>query len=192
MSLPKQLWVLAGGNGAGKSTFYRTQLAPLGMSFVNADILAKGLFPDEPESHSYEAAALASELRTQLLIEGRSFCFETVFSHYSKIDFLAQAKTLGYEIVLVVIHLESVQLNHARVYLRVLEGGHTVPADKIESRIPRLLTNIKTALPLCDQVILLDNSRDDDPFRVLATLNQGQPFLVAEDLPAWAIELLTP
>lgn len=80
----KQLWILAGGNGAGKSTFYRTQLERLGLQFINADILAKELYPQAPEEHSYDAAKLATEMRFRLLYEGRSFCFESVFSHPSK------------------------------------------------------------------------------------------------------------
>ncbi|MBP6075971.1 MAG: hypothetical protein KA520_06425 [Nitrosomonas sp.] len=60
--------------------------------------------------HSYDAAILAGQLRLQLLREGCSFCFETVFSHLSKIDFIAQTKTLGYKIVLVFIHLSDVAL----------------------------------------------------------------------------------
>jgi predicted ABC-type ATPase len=63
LKLRKQLWLLAGGNGAGKSTFYRTQLAPRGLPFVNADILAQQLFPHDPENHSYEAAKIASDLQ---------------------------------------------------------------------------------------------------------------------------------
>jgi len=91
----KQLWILAGGNGAGKSTFYRTQLEFLGLAFINAYVLAKELYPQSPEEHSYEAAKLATEMHFRLLQEGRRFCFEAVFSHPSKIDFVAQAKALG-------------------------------------------------------------------------------------------------
>ena len=80
----KQLWLLVGGNGAGKSTFYRTRLASLGLPFVNADDVARQLFPDAPEARSYDAARVAEELRLQLVREGRSFCFETVFSHNRK------------------------------------------------------------------------------------------------------------
>lgn len=160
------------------------------MPFINADILAKELYPDSPEQHSYDAAQIATELRTRLLQEGRSFCFETVFSHPSKIDFVAQAKALGYEIVLVVIHVDSVQLNHARIAQRVLEGGHNVPADKVESRIPRLLQNIKTAMPLCDYVRLVDNSRVDDPFRSLMTIRHGHVLYQQDVQPDWVLELL--
>ena len=58
--------MLVGGNGAGKSTFYRLALDPLGLPFVNADLLARIAFPDDPEAHSYEAAMLAEGLRHQL------------------------------------------------------------------------------------------------------------------------------
>jgi predicted ABC-type ATPase len=186
----KQVWVLAGGNGAGKSTFYNTRLAPLGMPFINADLLAKSLYPESPEIHSYEAAKVAEEIRLQLLQEGRSFCFETVFSHPSKIDFMGRAKALGYEIVLVFIHLQSDELNQARVAQRVGEGGHSVPTDKIISRIPRLLKNVKASLPLCDQVRILDNSRFDDPFKQVAIIRHGQVEVLTDNLPGWASVLL--
>jgi len=190
LSERKQLWVLAGGNGVGKSTFYRMQLAPLGLPFVNADILAKELYPQAPEEHSYDAAKLATEIRFKLLHEGRSFCFETVFSHPSKIDFVAQAKALGYEIILVFIHLDTVFLNQARVAQRLSEGGHNVPDEKVASRIPRVLQNIKKTLPLCDQVRILNNSRIDSPFEQVAVIRNGQKLQQEIPLPDWAKELL--
>ncbi|MBP9101486.1 MAG: zeta toxin family protein [Nitrosomonas sp.] len=190
MNKKKQLWLLAGGNGAGKSTFYRTRLAPNGLSFVNADIIAKLLYPQAPEAHSYHAAKLAEHLRLQLLRQGRSFCFETVFSHPSKIDFVAQAKTLGYEIVLVFIHLCDSALNQARIAQRVSEGGHNVPADKVISRIPRKLKLIKKTLPLCDHVYILDNSRTDNPFQQLAVIRDGQIIFRHDVMPDWCRELL--
>ena len=190
MTPAKQLWILAGGNGAGKSTFYRTQLAPLDLPFINADVLAREIYPDTPEAHSYVAAKLAEEMRFQLLQEGRTFCFETVFSHPSKIDFIARAKALGYDIVLVFIHLTSDALNQARVAQRISEGGHSVPTDKIISRIPRVLNNVKAALPLCDHVRILDNSRADNPFQQIAVIRNGQTTLLIDDLPDWARNLL--
>ena len=119
----KQLWLLVGGNGAGKSTFYRTQLKPLGMPFVNADDIARDVFPQAPEEHSYEAAKIAENLRNSLLEQGKNFCFETVFSHPSKIDFVAKAKALGYQVVMVFVHLEQSSLNKARVHQRIENGG---------------------------------------------------------------------
>lgn len=191
MNQRKQIWLLSGGNGAGKSTFYRTQLEPRGLNFVNADILARHLFPDAPEAHSYTAAKVAEQMRNRLLEEGRSFCFETVFSHPSKIDFLARAKALGYEIVLVFIHLQSTALNLARVSQRVQEGGHFVPDEKVKTRIPRTLANVRKALPLCDHVYLLDNSLYSDPFRNIAEIHATMLQSNVTSLPGWASELLS-
>jgi len=182
----KQLWLLAGGNGAGKSTFYKTRLEPLGLPFVNADLLAKQLYPEQPEKHSYEAAKITEKIRTQLLEEGRTFCFETVFSHPSKIDFIAQAKAMGYEVILVFIHLDTSSLNQARVAQRVSEGGHNVPENKVSTRIPRVLQNIKKALPLCDACYFLDNSRLDNPFQQIAQIQKGRLLYKTEKMPSWA------
>ena len=186
----KQLWLLAGGNGAGKSTFYRTQLEPLNIPFVNADVIAKQLYPDAPEENSYHASVIAEQLRYKLIREQQSFCFETVFSHHSKIDFVAHAKAMGYQIILVFIHLESDSLNKARVSQRVVEGGHHVPDEKVVSRIPRLLENIKTIIPMCDQVRALDNSSSLNPFELVFTIRNGD---VVKHItqPRWAEYLLS-
>ncbi|MBL4608611.1 MAG: dephospho-CoA kinase [Pseudomonadales bacterium] len=186
----RQLWMLVGGNGSGKSTFYSTRLAPLGLPFVNADVIARELFPDSPEQHSYEAARTAEEIRNALLLEGRSFCFETVFSHPSKIDFVARAKTLGYQVILVFIHLQQPSLNKARVFQRVKQGGHNVPNEKVEQRIPRLLENVKKVIPLCDQVRVLDNSVVENPFQQVAVVRNGQVTEHIVPLPDWACYVL--
>ena len=186
----KQLWLLAGGNGAGKSTFYQTRLQPLGLPFVNADIIARELYPDAPEEHSYDAARIAEEIRYGLLQEGRSFCFETVFSHPSKIDFVAHAKTLGYQVILVFIHLKSAELNKARISQRLESGGHHVPDEKVEQRIPRVLKHIKTVIPLCDQVHVLDNSSAINPFKPVMVIRDGHIDVQQSALPEWAGALL--
>jgi len=190
LSSHKQLWLLVGGNGAGKTTFYQTRLKPLGLPFVNADIIAKELFPENAESRSYEAAKIAEGMRNQLLLEGQSFCFETVFSHPSKIDFVAKAKALGYEVILVFLHLDTSDLNNARVSHRVALGGHTVPPSKVEARIPRVLRYVKTAITLCDQVYILDNSRADDPFRRVASVSNGDVHIYDLSPASWLVNLL--
>lgn len=187
----KQLWLLAGGDGAGKSTFYNTQLKSPGLPFINADSIAKELYPAEPESHSYDASKIAAHMRSKLLTSGESFCFETVFSHPSKIDFVAQAKANGYEVVLVFIHLDNISLNLARISQRVEEGGHAVPAEKVEQRIPRTLENIKTVLPLCDYVYILQNQSLGNPFEPIATISQSGVVLHNREAPDWAMSLLS-
>lgn len=190
MSGEKQLWVLAGGNGAGKSTFYHQYLSQYGIKFVNADLIARTMDTDHPERLSYEAATLATEMRENMIATGESFCFETVFSHESKIDFIAVAKAHGYSVILVYIHLTDPSLNEARVYQRMLEGGHDVPPEKIHSRIPRTMKNIKMALPLVDEAWILDNSSGQNRFQQIAIIKRGYCEKKVNPLPVWAMDLL--
>jgi predicted ABC-type ATPase len=186
----RQLWLLAGGNGAGKSTFYNRHLAKYGIKFVNADLIAKDIDSENPEDLSYQAATVAAKIREDLISQGVSFCFETVFSHKSKIDFLASAKANGYTIILVYIHLFDSSLNEARVKQRVSEGGHSVPTEKIHSRIPRTMKYIKTALSIVDEARILDNSSKDNPFQQILVMKSGNFESKADLLPEWAKNLL--
>ncbi len=190
MTNSKQLWLLTGGNGAGKSTFYRMFLAPRGVKPVNADLIAKEIDPKSPEKVSYAAAQWAQKLIESLVHQGVSFCYETIFSHPSKIDVAAKAKALGYQIILVYIHLDIPALNEARVHQRVTEGGHAVPADKIHRRIPRTMENVVTLLPLANEVRLLNNSSYENPFQQVATVRRGRRTEVVEPLPEWAKQMM--
>ena len=190
MADAKQLWLLAGGNGAGKTTFFNLYLAKYGIKFVNADSIAKDMDPQRPEDTSYQAATITAKIREDLIAQGISFCFETVFSHESKIDFLARAKANGYKIILVFIHLCDSSLNEARVKQRIAEGGHGVPPDKIHTRIPRTLKHIQTALSLVDDARILDNSSRDNPFRQILVMKAGSYEVKADPLPKWAKDLL--
>lgn len=157
---------------------------------INYDILAKMAYPNAPEAHSYDAAKIAEQIRGELLLRGASFCFETVYSHPSKIDFVAHAKALGYEVIMVLIHLRSAELNLARVAERVSEGGHSVPDEKVSSRIPRTLQHVKTSIPLCDRVKVYDNSFIDDPFIPVFSVIDGTLERHITPLLKWAKELL--
>jgi predicted ABC-type ATPase len=190
MNDSKQLWILAGGNGAGKSTFYHQYLAKYGVKFVNADLIAKEIDYENTEESSYQAATIAAKIRDDLISKGVSFCFETVFSHESKIDIIAQAKAHGYRVILIYIHLNDSALNEARVQQRISEGGHSVPPEKIHSRIPRTKKNIKSALSLVDEARLLNNSFRDDPFQQIIVLKAGEYKELISPLPGWVIEIL--
>jgi len=186
---PPELWLLTGGNGAGKTTFHERFLARRRIPLVNADHMARILWPDEPEKHSYQAALLAEKERHRLLEEGQTFCFETVFSHPSKVDFAATAKAAGYRIRLFYFHLENPALNKARVASRVQAGGHRVPARKVETRIPRSLQNLRQCIGLADEIHLIDNSSLDHPYQRLATWQEGAWTYHTNPLPPWAARL---
>jgi predicted ABC-type ATPase len=167
--------VLAGSNGAGKSTFYAEFLQSFGISFVNADNMARFLNPGMPQSSGYEAARLAEVLRRDMVARGESFCMETVFSDPKgdKVEFLRQAQLQGYGIVLVFIRLATVDLSRARVMQRVAAGGHDVPDEKLEQRFERTRRNAAAALDFVDVGIVLDNSSVDAPFQLMEIWNKG-------------------
>lgn len=178
-----ELIILVGGNGSGKSTYFDLYLKNSGLPFVNADLIAKQMFGKDAEALSLKAARIAEDTRNRLLQNRESFCFETVFSHPSKLDFLAQAKAHGYQIKMIAIYTTSIELNIARVAQRVQNGGHSVAEDKIAERIPRALDHIVQAVPLCDQFVLLDNSSCEEPFRLILALDQGEIVYREKNLP---------
>ncbi|MDO3720158.1 AAA family ATPase [Marinobacter sp. chi1] len=183
---PPELWVLVGGNGSGKSTFYRSFLAKHGLPLINADLIAARFFPDNPEANSYQAALLAARERDRVLASGQSFCYETVFSHPSKIDFIARAKALGYMIKVFAFHVSGTELNLARISQRIREGGHSVPEDKVRTRIPRTLGHIQKVVPLCDELFLFDNSSAERPYQLVAAYREHRWDREVSAAPAWA------
>ena len=187
-----ELWLLVGGNGSGKSTFYYRFLARYDIPLINADNIARTFWPEEPENHSYEAARLAEKERFRLIEQGRTFCFETVYSHPSKLDFVAQAKARGYCIRVFYFHLDDLTLNLARVACRVQDGGHDVPEDKVRQRVPRTLDLVTRTVGLADEMHLVDNASADKPYRRVATWQNGTWHLYAEPPPAWALRIMEP
>ncbi|MFZ4405427.1 MAG: zeta toxin family protein [Pseudobdellovibrionaceae bacterium] len=187
----KQLWILAGGNGAGKSKFYDTYLKDKNLSFINADRLAKEISEEQNDAVAKTAQQQAMDACLQKILNGETFCFETVFSHESKLELIKKAKVNGYEVIIAFIHLNKSELNVSRVYQRVENGGHNVPFDKIISRIPRSVENLKKAIPIVDKVALVDNSSTQDPLRVVARIKKSKVIHIENPLPMWAKDILS-
>ena len=179
------LIVLAGSNGAGKTTFFELYLEHLGLPFVNADRIAQFLEPSHPGQVAYQAAKLADEARRELLKRGLSFCMETVFSDPvgDKIQFLKEAQSAGYSVIGVFITLSDPALSIARVVQRVGRGGHDVPDDKLASRFERTARNIQAALRLVDVGLLIDNSSAETPYRLLQLWERGELRPAVEEDP---------
>ncbi len=135
---------------------------------------------------AYAAAAVADFLREELLAAGRSFSFETVMSHRSKIDFFARARTLGYRTYLYFVATESPQLNVYRVRNRTALGGHDVPDDKIVARYERCLVLVGEALSHAYRAFLFDNS-GPEPVWLAQRTPEGELQLksTADALPVW-------
>jgi predicted ABC-type ATPase len=187
MKNPSVIAMLAGMNGAGKSTLCRQLIEPLGLPYINPDLLALEAHPDDPDAQALAAASLAEAKRQEFIEAGASFAFETVLSDPvgAKVQFLQRAKDLGYEIVAIFVGLSSPDLSVARVAQRVLAGGHNVPEDRIRARYPRVLANLKRLLDVADELTIYDNSSFDEPYRLIARLEGGVLTQITRQVPAW-------
>lgn len=178
---------LAGPNGAGKTTFYQAHLRPAGLRFLNADLLAHELNIDP-----YSAASLANTLRMELLKLRESFVFETVFSDPmgDKLSFLKGASQTGYTVVLCFIGISDAEVSKERVAMRVSQGGHDVPMDKLKSRYPRTLANLKSAIRDLPHVWIFDNDDLRAPFPLVAKFENAQIVQLGSPVPKWLRPLL--
>jgi predicted ABC-type ATPase len=181
------LIALAGPNGAGKTTFYQAHLAPAGLRFINADLLARELGLDPAD-----AAGVAASLRSELLNQRESFVFETVFSDPlgHKLSFLKDAMKAGYTVVLCFIGISSPEVSEDRVAMRVSQGGHDVPTGKLFSRFPRTMANLKAALAALPFVLVFDNDDLRTPFRQTAVFENGKLVSSNQPIPKWLRGLL--
>jgi len=176
------LIAVAGPNGAGKSTFYKTHLQESGLPFVNADEFAMN-FQLDP----YAAAEFAEQVRREMVRQRKSFVFATVFSDPdgSKLDFLKGATESGYTVVLFFVGIDSREKSENRVGLRVMQGGHDVPSDKLYQRFPRTMRNLKSAIALLPHVFVLDNSDLRAPHLLVARFVHGKAIFPEDPLPPW-------
>ena len=173
---------LAGPNSAGKTTFYEAHLKTCGLRFLNADILAGELGLD-----AYQGAEIAAKLRQEFVNQGESFVFETVFSDPvgDKLSFLKEAAQRGYTVVMCFIGVAGSGRSEERVAMRVSQGGHDVPTDKLAARFPRTMTNLKQAIRELPCVLVFDNDDLGIPFRLLAVFQSGRPKFLAKSIPGW-------
>ena len=182
-------WLIAGINGAGKTTFYEEFLRPkLAAEFVNADVIARERWGKDAAAHAYEAAAVAAARRHELIAERSSFVAETVFSHPSKLDLIRELADAGYRVHLIYVHV-PLPLARKRVATRRALGGHDVPDEKIRARYPRLIANVLAAIPLVERAYLYDNSRADRLHRHVMTFAEGRLVRLVTDPPRWVAQL---
>jgi predicted ABC-type ATPase len=178
---------VTGPNGAGKTTFYQAHLKPAGLRFVNADVLA-----NELDMEPYAAARMAGTLRSALLEQGESFVFETVFSDPvgDKLAFLKDAVARGYTVILCFIGISGPEVSEQRVAMRVSQGGHDVPSDKLITRYPRTLANLQAAIRELPNVWVFDNDDLREPFLKVAVFENGHLVFQGKAIPKWLRRIL--
>jgi len=161
--LPK-LYIIAGCNGAGKTTASFTILPEiLGCKeFINADEIAKGLSPFQPESVAVQAGRIMLTRMDELLQKGETFAFETTLATKSYKQKIEWAQANGYEVTLLFFWLDSPNIAKERVAQRVAEGGHNIPLETIERRYYNGIANLFTIyIDMVDICYIFDNSEGE-------------------------------
>ena len=162
------LYIIAGCNGAGKTTASYTILPEMleCKEFVNADEIAKGLSPFQPEKASIDAGRIMIARIEELLKQKKDFAIETTLATKSYVSFIKKAQKLGYFVTLLYFWLSTPELAIKRVEDRVKSGGHNVPKDVIRRRYKAGIRNLFTLYtPVSDYWMVVNNSIN--PFKIV-------------------------
>jgi len=163
------LYVISGCNGAGKTTASYSVLPDMlnCKEFVNADEIAKGLSPFQPDNVAIEAGRIMLNRIKDLISHNVDFAFETTLASKSYVKLIREAQSKGYFVTLVYFWLNSPELAVERVRNRVISGGHNIPENVIYRRYSAGIKNLsKLYLPICDSWLIIDNS--EPPFQLIA------------------------
>jgi predicted ABC-type ATPase len=178
---PPNVYIVAGPNGAGKSTFARLFLPDYAdcKEFVNADLIAAGLSPFNPESLAIEAGRLMLE-RIETLARSRvDFGFETTLSGRSQASLITRLREDGYRVHLFFLWLPTPELALERVHDRVLSGGHHVPEETVRRRFTRGISNFfHLYQQLLDSYLIFDNAGASP--RLIAARFEDGPLIVLD------------
>jgi len=163
MIVEKNMYIVAGCNGAGKTTACFTILPEIILckEYVNADEIAKGLSPFQPEKVAIQAGRIMVQRVNELIEGNQSFAFETTLSSKNYLEKISRAKSNGFKVTLLFFWLDSVELAKERVKIRVSEGGHNIQEDDIVRRYERGLKNLfELYLPQVHKALIFDNSKN--------------------------------
>ena len=186
-----KLIIIAGPNGSGKTTITEQLLSHEWGDecvYINPDNIARDKFGDwNSEEAVKKAAKYTTDQRYALLESYSNIVFETVLSSEEKLEYIKKAKEAGYFIRVFFVCTESPSINAARIAGRYMEGGHSVPIEKIVSRYGKSISNCKRLIALVDRLYVYDNSIENQPARLLFRIADGKIIKqYLQNIPRWA------
>ena len=157
----KNLYIFAGVNGSGKSTFYINQLENNDFygARINSDEIVREFGEWDNPIDQNRAGRLAIKLRNSYLQKGIDFNIETTLCGHSIVNFIKEAKKSGYYITVFYVGLASVELSKQRVAIRVAKKGHGIDEKTLERRFSQSFENLAKIIPICDTIYFYDNSK---------------------------------
>ena len=186
MNASPSLYIIAGCNGAGKTTASYTVLPDIlnCKEFVNADEIARGLSPFQPDRVSFQAGRLMLTRIKTLLAAQEDFALETTLATKSYVSLVKEAQQNGYQVNLLFFWLNSVALAIERVALRVQEGGHHIPEAVVRRRCEGGLRNFFGLYQsLVNSWMLADNSGQS--YQIVARGNTNETTVL--DNKSWSV-----
>ena len=175
MTPSKHILIVAGPNGAGKTTFARNYLLNEAdySTFVNADMIAEGLNPFEPERSAVQAGRIMLRTIDEYVQRGESFAFETTLSGRNYARSIPNWQAMGYTVILCFLRLPSPDMAVSRVQNRVREGGHHVPEEVIRRRFDAGWRNFQQLYrDIVNEWMLFDSS-EESPKLIAEGRNYG-------------------
>lgn len=154
---------------------------------IDIEIKENFIVDKAKDTHSYEASLTAAFIRWLLYKANKSFSFETVMSHPSKVKEMVAANKKGYKVYLYFVCTDNPEINIKRVATRIVKGGHPVDIEKIKSRYPDTLKNLFPAITTSHRAYLFDNS-GKQRLELIAEIFEGALQIQSNNLPNWFIE----
>ena len=172
------IWILAGTNGAGKSSILGAEISGRNLDFLNPDEVAQRIRASDPSLSQTEATSRAwhqnVELLERAIAEDSAYAFETTLGGNTIPDLLERAARSCMDVNVAYVGLRDPELHIARVQARVARGGHDIPEAKIRERYNRSLLNLIRLMPFLTELWVYDNSDEADPY----TGNEPRPVLI--------------
>ena len=183
----KKYILIAGVNGAGKSTLYQILDSLKDMKRVNTDEIVRSFGNWRNPEDVIKAGKIAVKEIRKAFDAGISFNQETTLCGNSIIKNIEKARSLGYEVEIHYVGVESVEIAKTRIAYRVKHGGHGIPDEDVERRYVESFKQLKQVIDHCNLLVLYDNT---EAFKRFAIYKDGKLLTISEDIPAWYNNLL--